>query len=108
MTKWIKSKKEDEGMKYAIVRTFSAGVFAGYIESRDGKEGIMLDARRLWYWEGASSLSELAIKGVSRPENCKFPCEVPRIEITEIIEVIECTEYAKESIANVKEWSSHE
>lgn len=42
---------------YKIVRTYSAGVFAGEIESRNGREVVMKNARRLWYWDGAASLS---------------------------------------------------
>jgi len=105
---WVKvdNLKKDTGFKYVIVRTYSAGVFAGYLESRDGKEGVILDARRLWYWDGAASLSELAMKGVSKPENCKFPCEISRVEVTEIIEILDCTEEAKKSIATVKVWSA--
>ena len=51
---------------HAIVRTYSAGVFAGTIKSRDGKEAVLTDARRIWYWNGAASLSELATKGMSK------------------------------------------
>lgn len=93
--------------KYVIVRTYSAGVFAGNIESQDGKHVVMLNARRLWYWDGGSSLSELAVKGTSKPENCKFPCPVDRIELTEVIEILNVTDIAKKSIESVKEWSSH-
>jgi hypothetical protein len=64
----------------------------------------MRNARRLWYWDGASSLSQLAMEGVKKPENCKFPCEVARIELTEAIEIIDCTEEAKQSIAGVPVW----
>ena len=98
--------KDKDGMKYVIVRTYSAGCFAGYLESRKGKEVVIRDARRLWYWDGSASLSELAIEGVGKPENCKFPAEVDRIELTEAIEILDCTEKAKKSIANVKIWSA--
>ncbi len=91
---------------YAIVRTYSAGCFAGEIESRDGKEVVMTSARRLWYWGGAASLSELAVRGTKRPQDCKFPVAVPRITLTEAIEVIECTETARASIEAVPEWSA--
>ena len=93
-----------EGMPYVIVRTYSAGVFAGYLAKRKGKEATMKNARRLWYWDGAASLSQLAVDGVSEPENCKFPCEVPTIELTEVIEVLEVSEKAKLSINSVKIW----
>lgn len=91
---------------YVIVRTFSAGVFAGYLTERseDGKHGKVLKARRLFYWDGAASLSQLSQEGVTKPENCKFPCEVPFVELTEINEVLPCTEKAKKSIADVKIW----
>ena len=94
----------DQNKRYVIVRTYSAGVFAGWLESREGKEVVMSNARRLWYWDGAASLSQLAMEGVKRPENCKFPCEVARIELTEAIEIIDCTEEAKQSIAGVPVW----
>lgn len=93
-----------DGMKYCIVRTCSAGVFAGYIESRISKEVTIRKARRLWYWEGAASLSQLAMSGTSKPENCKFPEEMDRVTVTEAIEIIECTERAMESIKGVKIW----
>lgn len=93
--------------KYCIVRTFSAGVFAGIVETLDGKIGTVKNARRIWYWDGASSLSELAVRGTSKPGNCKFPCEVDIVYLTEIIEIIPCTDIAIVSIASVKEWSKH-
>jgi len=93
-------------LPYVIVRTYSAGVFAGYLKERNGKAGTIVNARRLWYWSGAASLSELAMRGVSKPDDCKFPCEVNSIEVTEIIEVLECTKEAKKSIANVPVWTA--
>jgi hypothetical protein len=95
-----------EGLVYAIIRTYSAGCFAGYIKERNGKEGTILNARRLWYWSGAASLSELATEGVKKPNECKFPCEVLELILTEIIEVIHATEKAKKSIDNVKIWAA--
>lgn len=89
---------------YVIVRTYSAGVFAGYLDKRDGKEATILNARRLWYWDGAASLSQLAVDGVSKPENCKFPCEVEKIELTEVIEVLSVTQKAFDSISSVPVW----
>ena len=94
-----------DGMDYVIVRTYSAGVFAGYLKLREGKEVELVNARRLWYWDGAASLSQLAMEGVSKPQNCKFPCEVNEIILTEAIEVIPCTEKAEKSIKNVPVWA---
>jgi len=96
--------EELDGMKYVIVRTYSAGVFAGYLESRNGQEVVMRKARRLWYWDGAASLSQLAIDGVSKPQNCKFPAEVDRIELLQAIEILDVTKKAKQSIISVSVW----
>ena len=89
---------------YVIIRTYSAGVFAGSLQSRKGKEVVLKNARRLWYWSGAASLSQLAVDGVSEPEKCKFPCEVKEITLTEATEIIPCTTKAKKSIASVEVW----
>jgi len=95
-------------MKYVIVRTYSAGVFAGYLKSHSEREVTLLNARRIWYWEGAASLSELAMRGTSKPKQCKFPCTVDSIVLLEAIEIIDCTEEAKKSIEAVPLWTAHE
>lgn len=97
-------KNIDKSQQYYIVRTQSAGVFAGYIESRNGQEVVMTNARRLWYWAGAASLSQLAMEGVKSPEDCKFPCAVDRVELLNVIEILEAKDLAKKSIAEVKVW----
>lgn len=89
---------------YFIVRTYSAGVFAGNIVKRDGQEVEMANARRLWYWDGAASLSQLALEGVKSPANCKFPAELPKVILTQVIEIISCTDAARASIAKVAIW----
>lgn len=91
---------------YVIVRTYSAGVHAGYLESLDGKEATLKNSRRLWYWDGAASLSQLAVDGVSKPENCKFAVTLPLLILTEAIEIIPCTEKAKVCIEGIKEWKA--
>jgi hypothetical protein len=91
-------------MKYVLVRTYSAGVFVGYLKSKKDAEVVLTNARRLWYWDGASSLSQLAMEGVTKPQNCKFPCEVSEVTLLNTIEIIPVTEKAKESISKVAIW----
>jgi len=90
---------------YVLVRTYSAGVFTGYLKARTNSEVDLVNARRLWYWDGAASLSQLAMEGVSKPENCKFPCEVSEIKLLNVIEIIQVSEKAKKSISEVKVWT---
>jgi len=88
-----------------IVRTYSAGVFFGEIVKRDGKEVEMRNARRLWAWSGAASLSQLAMEGTKSPDKCKFPCPVAYVVLTESIEILSCTETACKSIDGVEIWA---
>lgn len=97
-------KKRTTKERYVILRTYSAGVFAGVFVSRKGKEGVLRNARRLWRWAGAASLSQLAMEGTSKPDECKFPCVVDQVELTEIIEVLDCTPTARKSIEGVAIW----
>ena len=92
-----------KGKPYVIIRTYSAGVFAGWLDKRVDKEAKLLDARRLWYWDGAASLSQLAVEGVSNPNNCKFAIPV-NVELTEVIEILEVTKKAQDIIIGVPEW----
>jgi hypothetical protein len=90
--------------KVCMVRTYSAGVFAGKLVNLDGQVGVVENARRIWYWSGAASLSQLATDGTSNPGGCKFPAPVARVLLTQIIEVIPMTEEAVASIAAVPAW----
>lgn len=99
-----KDRMPEVSKDYFIVRTQSAGVFAGNIKSREGQEVVMTNARRLWYWDGASSLSQLALEGVKKPQNCKFPEAVPEVTLLQVIEILPCTDSAIKSISEVKVW----
>lgn len=96
--------KEANIGKYVIVRGDRSGVFAGILTARDGREVQLTDCRRIWYWEGASSISQLAIDGTSKPDSCKFPAPVAEITILDAIEIIPCTGKAEASIKAVREW----
>ena len=89
--------------KVCIVRTYSAGVFLGTVVEKDGKEVKLTNARRIWYWDGAATLSQLATDGTSKPQNCKFPAAVPEVFLTDAIEIIPASDKAIESISKVPE-----
>jgi len=91
--------------KYCIVRCNRAGVFAGNVESRNGQEVLIKNARRLWRWDGANSISDLAYKGTMNSNECRFTVEVEEIELLEAIEIIPCTKLAEKSIKGVNVWS---
>lgn len=90
--------------KKVIVRGDRSGVFFGTLVEKNGREVKLTDCRRLWRWDGAASISQLAVDGTVAPENCKFPTPVSEIEILDVIEIIPCTEKAIKSIENVPVW----
>lgn len=90
--------------KNVMVRTASAGVFAGVLKSKKGAEVVLKNARRIYYWTGAATLSQLSQEGTSSPETCKFPATVPEITLIGAIEIIPMTRKAVASIASVKNW----
>lgn len=97
-------KTNTDGLKYAIVRGDHSGVFAGFIAEDSGQCVRIFNARRLWYWSGAASLSQLAMEGVKKPSQCKFPAAVPEISVRDCIEVIPATSACFDSIKGVEEW----
>lgn len=90
--------------KKYIVRCDRSGVFYGEIESRNGQEVTMRNARCLWYWDGAASLLQLAKDGTSEPRNCKFTVYVDELTVVDAIEILPCTDKAADSIEGVSEW----
>lgn len=91
--------------KQVIVRADRAGIFFGTLAEKEGNEVNLKNARRLWYWDGACSISELAATGTTRPDRCKFAVAVQSITILGVIEIIPCTEEAVKSIESVPVWS---
>jgi hypothetical protein len=70
-----------------IVRTYSAGVHVGTIKERDGKEVTLINARRIWQWQGAFTLNAVAMSGVKRSSS-RISASVPTITLLEAIEII--------------------
>ena len=92
--------------KKVIIRADRAGVFFGTLKEKNGSEVVLTDCRRLWRWEGAASISQLAVEGTKRPNNCKFTLVVPIISILGVIEIIPCTREAIKSIEGVAIWKN--
>ena len=99
--------KNQDNKKFSIVRTHSAGVWFGNVKSLTGSIAVIVNARRLWYWSGSASLSQLAVVGTKKPNDCKFTVTITDEEgvyLPQIIEVLPCTNEAVENINSVKEW----
>lgn len=105
-----KQAENKEGLKYVVVRARDAGVFLGYLKKSEVVEGVtnvvLLESRRLFYWTGAASLSQIAVEGSSKPTQCKIPVAIPLHEIKNVIETIYMTEAAKQVMDGVPLWKA--
>lgn len=90
--------------KKVIIRGNRSGVEFGTLVAQNGSEVTLENARRIWYWSGAASLSQLAMDGTSNPTGCKFTVTVDSITILDAIEIIPCTDKAIKSIEEVSTW----
>lgn len=103
-----KKQTKKKAGRYVIVRTYAMGVFAGTLDKKSTETvKILTNARRIWRWAGAASLSELATRGTSKPGECMFPAPVPRVELTspQGFEVLDVTAEGKKSIEGVAVWT---
>ena len=94
-----------EGMIYSVVRTYSAGVHIGYIKEfgiKHPQHAVLVNSRRLHYWTGAASLSQVAMDGVG--DGSRIAVVLPIIELTDVIEIIPCSAKSAEYFKGVKEW----
>ena len=90
--------------KKVIVRGDRSGVFFGTLVKKEGREVVLANCRRLWYWDGACSISQLAVDGTKNPGDCKFTVTVDELAVLDAIEIVPCTDKAIDSIEGVREW----
>lgn len=90
--------------KYYIIRGDRSGVFFGQIVSRSGQEVKLQNVRKLWYWDGACAVEQLAVDGVTNPNCCKFTVVVPEMVITDAIQILPCSDKARGILSEVRVW----
>lgn len=85
--------------KYVVVRTYTAGVHCGVLKRKSGQEVELTDARRIWRWFGAKTLSEVSLHGIdTKNADTNVSEPVSSIELTQAIEVLPCTDKAEASL----------
>ena len=92
--------------KKVIIRTFSAGVHFGELTHKEGKEVILKNSRRLWYWKTTNkgiSLSEVANAGLAKDSKVCAPVEAIWLEA---VEIIPCTKEAIKSMESADEYKA--
>lgn len=93
------------GLKAVIIRSYAAGVHFGYLKSENftsaGKVVTLVNTRRIHTWNGACSLSQIAIDGIG---GGNVSVTLPEIEVVNVIETIPLSEKAKNNLYTQKEW----
>ena len=82
--------------KHVVVRTFSAGVHIGMLTEVEGQAVVLTNARRLWKWGGAFTLSEVATTGIE-PSESRLSLSVPEILLIQAVELIPTSVAARKS-----------
>lgn len=97
-----------DGLHAVLVRSKYAGVHFGFLSSEEftpaGKVVVLKNTRRVWYWSGAASLSQMALEGVNKPSECKFSVALDSNEIVEVIETMPLTQKAFDNLYKVPVW----
>lgn len=100
----VKNNKEETKMSKYLFRCDKSGVFYGELVERNGKECKIKNAQKIYYWDGAACLEQLAVDGTTKPKNCKFTVVVKEIEVYDLIQLLPCTEKSIKSIEGVEIW----
>lgn len=107
-TKKKATKKPAKRREYVIVRCTQAGVHAGYLEKQTREHVILSYSRRIWYWNGAATLSEIAVYGLNpaKAASSKIAAKVRRVQLrqSDVCEVLACEAEGQASIEGVATW----
>lgn len=89
--------------KKVIARIDRAGVFHGTLDYIDNEIIRLKDARRIYYWNGALSVTDIAAKGIT---GGKVTIPVTTVEFisNKIVELNECSDEANKSIEAIMSW----
>lgn len=96
--------KDDQSRVCSIVRTYSAGLFIGYVGEINGMQNTIYNSRRIYYWAGALSASELAVNVTTDIEKWKICVVVPEVTLLQCIEIIPCNKAAADIIMGAESW----
>jgi len=97
--------QSSDGLPCVIVGAGIGGIHFGFLKSKTGCEVTLINARRIQYWNGAASISEMAARGVSKPKDCRFSMAVPEITLTQVVEIVPVVTSAQKNLMEVPVWT---
>lgn len=104
----VSQSQSVNGMPFVMIRSDRSGVHFGYLKSKvvstDKWNVELVNSRRVYYWSGAATLSQLANDGTKKPNDCKITMELPFIEVAGVIEIIPISQVAEKNLKGVAVW----
>ena len=103
----MKKKTSQSKLPYVILRCSGAGVHAGELVERgtpSGKTYVLRNARRIWRFNGAQTLSEVAVYGIGAESRVAPVVEMQEIRYDDCHEIIHCQAAGRAAIEAAKEW----
>ena len=99
--------QDADGKPYVIIRSYGAGVFAGYLKDTEdtlgGRIATVDECIRMHAWTGCS-LSQVANDGIAGDGVNRFSMPTQDHKIMQVIEIIPATERARKAIQGVPTW----
>ena len=91
--------------KKIIARIDRAGVFHGTLDYIDNEIIRLKDVRRIYYWNGALSVTDIAAKGITGGK-VTVPVSTVEFMSDKIVELNECSDESTKSIEAIKPWKN--
>jgi len=101
--KYIKktSSNNEDGLRYAIVRSRNQGVMCGYVVSINGQTVKLKNARQIFKYSSRFVLPDLAEFGLTKKYESKLSCAMSEeCLMTEACGVLYCTDIGRDSLIN--------
>ena len=104
----VKQADSLDGLELVMIRSYASGVFYGYLKEKkaelNGVNITLVNARRIHYWDGACSLTQLAIDGTVAPTNCRITDAITSQWIANVIEILPISNKSQKILDGVKPW----
>ena len=90
--------------QYVIVRSNLAGVFCGTLENKNGTEVVLTNARKIYRWQGAYTVEDIAVKGLN-VNTSQITVPVEKIIIDDVCQVLPTTDAAQKILTEAPIWT---
>jgi hypothetical protein len=91
--------------KYYLIRSYSGGVWFGLLKNLNGDVCVLINARNIWSWEGATCLAQIAKTGIKSGRVSSAITDEEGVYITQVCNILPMESAAVENLINQPEWT---